>query len=340
LEEWPVCIQDVYPAYITWEQFVKNRSILRSNWYRHESQGAPRKGAALLQGIVFCGRCGARMRISHYATKEQRSPAYSCVDAYQKTASATCQTMVAKVVDEAVTRQFLRVVSPAKIEIALQALQELEANHAERCRQWDLQLQQADYEVELARRRYEAIDPENRLVAAELEARWEEALRHREQLQRDRRVLQRQQEEPLSEKNRQLIKELSNDLERIWNADSTSMEDRKTLLRLLIKRVHLDGVTEPGKIRIQMEWHTGAHTRTIIDRPPVGVWAPKTPEVAVSRIRELLPNHDYASIASKLNQEGYRTAKGLAYDNYVVGYIVRTRGWGRKRGSGGKRAKG
>ena len=339
VDEWPVCIQDFYPAYITWEQFVENRNTLRSNWYRSESRGAPRKGAALLQGIVYCGCCGARMRISHYSTKEKRSPAYSCVDAYVKSARPTCQTMTAKVVDEAVTKQFLSVVSPAKIEIALQALEQLDANRDERCRQWDLQLQQADYEVELAQRRYEAIDPENRLVAAELEARWEEALRHREQLQRDRSVSQRQQEEPLNAKNRQLIKDLSNDLERVWTAESTSMEDRKTLLRFLIKRVHLDGVTEAGKIRIQIEWHTGTRTSTTIDRPPVGVWAPKTPEDAVKRIRELLGEHDYTTIASMLNQEGYRTAKGLAYGNHVVGYIVRSRGWGRKRNNAGKRAK-
>jgi DNA invertase Pin-like site-specific DNA recombinase len=140
VDEWPVCIHDFYPAYITWEQFVENRSTLRSNWCRPDSDGAPRKGTALLQGIAYCGCCGAQMRISHYSTKEKRSPAYSCVDAYMKKASATCQTMVAKVVDDAVAKQFLSVVSPAKIEIAIQALEQLEADRDERCRQWDLQL--------------------------------------------------------------------------------------------------------------------------------------------------------------------------------------------------------
>ena len=117
------------------------------------------------------------------------------------------------------------------------------------------------------------------------------------------------------------------------------MQDRKTLLQLLIKRVHLDGVTEAGKIRIQVQWHTSARTSIIIDRPPVGVWAPKTPEGAVSRIRELLGKHNYTTIASMLNEEGFRTAKGLAYNMNVVSYVVRSRGWGHKKNNAGKRAK-
>lgn len=105
------------------------------------------------------------------------------------------------------------------------------------------------------------------------------------------------------------------------------MEDRKMLLRFLVKRVHIDGVTEQGRIRIEIEWHTGARTSTKIDRPLVGVWAPKTPKKAVVRIRELLQHCDYATIARKLNEEGYQSAKGLPFNYMIVGYVVRSRGW-------------
>jgi hypothetical protein len=239
-------------------------------------------------------------------------------------------------VDEAVTKLFLSAVSPAKIEIALGAMEELEASRREACRQWDLQLQQVDYEVELARRRYEAADPENRLVAAELEAEWEDALRRRELLQRERAEFERQHDQSLSREDRHLLEELSADLEQVWNAPTTSMEERKALLRFLIKRVHLDGVTEAGKIEIQVEWHTGARTSMTIDRPQVGVWAPRTPERAVRRIRQLWPDHNYATIAEMLNQEGLKSAKGLPFGDQTVGYIVRSRGWSRKRGKGEK----
>jgi hypothetical protein len=230
-------------------------------------------------------------------------------------------------------------VSPAKIEIALHALEEWEADRAEARRQWDLQLQRADYEVELARRRYEATDPANRLVAGELEARWEEALRQREHLRSQRAEFERRQEQPPSVADRRRIRNLAGDLGRVWDAATTSMEDRKTLLQFLVKRVHVDGVTEAGKIRLDVELHTGAHTRLTIDRPQVGVWAPKTPAAAVERIYELLPGEDYTAIAARLNAEGFHTAKGLAFDDKAVGYIARTRGRGRGRGKHGRRGK-
>jgi DNA invertase Pin-like site-specific DNA recombinase len=339
MEDWPVCLRDVYPAYIPWEQFVQNREVLRSNGYGFGKRGAARRGRALLQGIVYCGRCGARMSVLYYSTKEKRAPGYGCFYEYHRHAGKTCQCFSSAGVDAAVAEVFLDVVSPAKIEIALHALEELESDHAEACKQWDLQLRRADYEVELARRRYEASDPENRLVCAELEALWEVALRQRERLQRQRTEFEHRREHPLGDPDREQIRDLASDLGRVWQAETTSMEDRKTLIRFLIKRVHLDGVTEAGKIRIDVEWHTGVHTTLSIDRPLVGVWAPKTPQAAVGRIQELLPGEDYTAIAERLNAEGYSTAKGLKYDARSVGYIARSRGWGRGRGSHGKQGR-
>jgi DNA invertase Pin-like site-specific DNA recombinase len=339
LEDWTVCLRDVYPAYITWEQFVQNQEILRSNGYGFGKRGAARRGKALLQGIVSCGRCGARMSVLYYSTREKRAPGYGCFYEYHRHGGKTCQCFSSAGVDAAVAGLFLDVVSPAKIEIALHALEELESDHVEARKQWDLQLQRADYEVELARRRYEASDPENRLVSAELEALWEGALRRRERLQRERTEFERRQEHPLGKADREQIRDLASDLGRVWGAETTSMEDRKTLIRFLIKRVHLDGVTEAGKIRIDVEWHTGAHTVLTIDRPLVGVWAPRTPQAAVERIRELLPGEDYAAIAVKLNTEGFSTAKGLTYDEKSVGYIARSRGLGRGRGKHGMQGK-
>jgi DNA invertase Pin-like site-specific DNA recombinase len=336
LEDWPVCLHDVYPAYITWEQFVRNQEVLRSNGYGFGKRGAPRRGRALLQGIVYCGRCGAKMSVLYYSTKEKRAPGYGCFHEYHRRGGTACRCFSAAGVDTAVAKVFLDVVSPAKIEIALRALEELEADRAEAKKQWDLQLQRADYEAELARRRYEASDPDNRLVAAELETLWESRLRQREHLRRQRAEFEHRQEHPLGEVERDQIRDLASDLERVWQAETTSMEDRKALVRFLIRRVHLDGVTESGRIRIDVEWHTGAHTRLTVDRPLVGVWAPKTPAAAVARIEELLPEEDYATIAEKLNAEGFRTAKGLAYDQWSVGYIARSRGWGRGRGKRGQ----
>jgi DNA invertase Pin-like site-specific DNA recombinase len=330
VEDWPVCLQGVYPAYITWEQFLENQQTLHDNWFRGDRQGAPRNGRALLQGIVFCGHCGERMRINSYSTKEKRVPAYTCCHAYNKHAGSTCQSITSPGIDQAVTDLFLGAVNPAKVEIALQAVHELQSHRESAVRQWDAELQQAEYEAQLARRRYEAADPDNRLVAGELEARWEEALRELQQRKRDRRAFVDQQASPMLARDERLVRELSDDLATVWHAETTSMEDRKKLLRFLIRRVHLDGVSQAGKIRVEVEWHTGAHSALVIDRPPVGVWAPKTPVEVEQRIQELLPEYDQAMIADILNREGYRSAKGLPFNRSTVGYIARTRGWGRK----------
>ncbi len=333
-EDWPVCIHGAFPGYISWEQYLENRHLLRGNWYRHESRGAPRKGAALLQGIVYCSRCGSKMGIQHYAAKEKRNPAYTCYHAYQYEGAAGCQCMSAAGIDRAVTDLFLGAVSPARVEIALRALEQWEQDRQAARKQRELQIQQAEYEVALARRRYEAVDPANRLVAGELETQWEQALKTLEGLQRSFRQWDQDQGSGVGPKERGRLKELSADLERVWSAATTTAEDRKTLLRFLVKRVHLDGVTEPGKIQIEVEWHTGASTTLTTDRPLVGVWAPRTPEKVVRRIHELHTGCTQAEIAEKLNEEGLLSAKGKHFTMSTVGYVIRSRGWGQKRNTG------
>lgn len=122
---------------------------------------------------------------------------------------------------------------------------------------------------------------------------------------------------------------MATDLGKVWHAAATGNADRKELVRFLVRRVYLDGVTEPGTIRIEVEWHTGARSSVTVPRLAVGAWAPKTPPAAIERIRELIPVHDYKTIARMLTAEGFRTAKGLIFDFYSLGFVARSRGWGR-----------
>jgi hypothetical protein len=229
-------------------------------------------------------------------------------------------------VDQAVTDLFLGAVSPAKVEIALRALEEWEQDRQAARKQRELQIQQAEYEVALARKRYEAVDPANRLVASELEFQWEQALKSLEELHGGFRQWEQNQGGILGLRERGQLKELSVDLERVWKAATTTSEERKTLLRFLVKRVHLDGVSVSGKIRIEVEWHTGASSTLMIDRPLVGVWAPRTPEKVVRRIKELLKDCTQAEVAHKLNEDGLKSAKGKSFNVYTVGYVIRSRG--------------
>jgi DNA invertase Pin-like site-specific DNA recombinase len=334
LADWPVCVRDAYPAYLTWDQFVRNQQTLRDNWFRHDTRGAPRKGMALLQGIARCGRCGARMSVFHYSTKEKRAPGYGCVAGYIN-GGATCQMMSSAPIDAAVAELFLAAVTPAQVDVALRALEAFEAEQTAARRQRRMQIERAEYEVELARRRYEKADPANRLVAAELEVRWEAALRECERLTREAEQLERRVVQPLGAAERKRVLAMAADLGQVWHAATTGMADRKELLRFLVHRVYLDGVTEPGQVRVTVEWHTGARTAVTVPRLAVGAWAPKTSAAVVERIRALLPTSEYAAIATVLNGEGFRTAKGLPFNLYSVGYIARSRGCGR---SGVKRS--
>src|SRR5262249_29498370 len=193
--DWPVCARDVYPGYISWDEFVRNQQTLRDNWFRAGTRGAPRRGQALLQGIARCGRCGARMSAFYYSTKEKRAPGDGCV-AGDVDGGPTCQMMSSAPVDAAVSELFLAAVTPAQVDVALRAVDAYEADQAEARKQRQMQIQRAEYEVEIARRRYEATDPANRLVAAELEVRWEETLRERERLKREAEELDRRVARP------------------------------------------------------------------------------------------------------------------------------------------------
>lgn len=208
--------------------------------------------------------------------------------------------------------------------------EELDTDQRARQRQWDLQLQRADYEVELTRRRYEASDPENRLVAAALEAEWEAALRRREQLVRERADADRAPAASLPEVDRQRVRELAGNLGQVWSAETTTMEERKALLRFLVKRVHVDGVSESGKVRIEVEWHTGTRTSLSVDRPPTHAWLRRTSAEVLDRIRQLLADHTYEGIAKRLNREGYRSAHGRKFTRANVGMLLRNRGQGRR----------
>jgi hypothetical protein len=165
-----VNITDHHPAYISWEEFLKNQERLRQNWTREGNRGVPREGSALLQGIVYCGVCGRKMSVqNHTAKRSSRSPSYICGRGYQDGDEKICQSMTSRPVDAAVVEAFLTAASPMSLKVATRVLDQVEQDLTAQRRQRELQLEQARYEVRLAQRQYDSVDPSNRLVAAELE---------------------------------------------------------------------------------------------------------------------------------------------------------------------------
>ena len=315
MEDWPVLIQDAYPAYITWEQYLSNQEKLRQNaqgasWTR----GAPRSGAALLQGIVTCARCGRPMHV-HYT----HSPAYICDFETRAYGGPRCQNFTLAHIDPVVSQLVLEAVQPARLEAALAALDQLAQEHRVLENHWGQRLERARYEVDLARRRYEQVDPDNRLVAAELERLWEEKLQNLSHVEREWQLWKTSHLRSLSDLDQAAIRDLAEDLPALWQAETTTQEDRKRLLRCLIRDVSLDSVSQPGYSQIHIRWHAGAATTITVPRPARGT--PPATHV-IERIRDMAQNHPDDLIADLLNQQNFPTATGLPWTRSRV-YAVR-----------------
>ena len=323
LEEWPVCIQDHHEGYISWDEYLFNQQQLKQNNYLPTTQGAAREGGALLQGLVWCGYCGAKMGVNGYSEREHRRPRYNCSHAYSEGAAHTCQTMTSKPIDDLVVSLFLETLAPSQIKIALQAVEQLQQERQALQLQWEQQLEQARYEVQFAQRQYDAVDPDNRLVAAELERRWNDKLETLQKLEKAFAEAQQQSRFTINEKEKQAMENLAQDLPAVWHAETTTDVERKQLLRYAISEVQLDGVTTAGKITIRITWHSGAVTERQIDRMKVGAWAPRTDDKVIERIRDLASTHTVNDIAERLNQEGLHSAHGRAFRDYHVLYIAR-----------------
>jgi DNA invertase Pin-like site-specific DNA recombinase len=323
LEDWPVCLQDHHESYIAWEEYLANRRRLHQNRFRATTSGAPREGGALLQGIVWCGRCGAKMGVNSHAVRERRRPSYICDHAYAQGARHTCQSMTSGPIDTFVVSLFFEALAPARIKIALEAVEQLQHERQALHHQWQQQLEQARYDARLAQRQYDTVDPECRLVAAELERRWNDKLEALQTLEHAYAEAQREARFSVSAEEQRAMATLARDLPAVWNAPTTTDPERKQLLRYLIAEVQLDGVGTPGLIELRIVWRSGAVTRHRIERLKVGSWAPRTDPQVIERLRALAPDHTVAEIVACLDREGWRSAHGRAFRDHHILYLAR-----------------
>jgi DNA invertase Pin-like site-specific DNA recombinase len=313
LESWEVLRRDSHPAYLSWEQFLRNRQRLRENG--HVKEGGPRaarEGSALLQGIACCGRCGRRMTL-RYSGRDSY-PLYICYHHTDTGEHVRCQSVAAHRVDLFVEERILDAIRPMGIEAAIAAVEELERRSADLRRQWEHRIQQADYDAGLARRRYEAVDPDNRLVAGNLERDWEEKLRELERLKKEHAERTSKPPIRIADRDRELLHELAEDLPRLWHAETTKSSDRKRVVRILVREVWLCQEDEPRQTRVRIHWQTGAVTEARVARPlPIGLRFTTPPQI-VERILEMQTRHEHPKkIAETLDREGLRTAQGKRF---------------------------
>ncbi len=320
IDEWPIVVHNVYPAYITWEQFMANQEQLAADQSRYDEQrpGAPKKGQALLQGILRCGRCGAQMRLQ-YSGSQGEFPVYTCVYALTEYAAPCCQEVRGLGLDAEVEQLLLEALTPDQLALAVSALEALEQEHTALKRQRELHLERSRYECQRAQRQYDAVEPENRLVARTLEQQWEAKLRAVEKAEQEFHAWEQQAQLQLSAADRADILKLGADLPKVWYAPSTTTAERKQIVRLLIKEVLVDQKRVPGTVWFQINWQTGAVSEHTYVRRVRAYADYANRERLQQRIRELhAEQRTDAEIAEMLNTEGFRTTKLGLFNNKTI----------------------
>jgi DNA invertase Pin-like site-specific DNA recombinase len=327
IDSWEVCLQDVYPAYISWEEFVSNQKRISANQnnYYQNKQGVAHQGRAMLQGIVLCGICGCHMA-SQYQGRDNQ-PIYSCEIELREYASPRCQIVRGLAVDAEVERLVLGALAPDRIVLALGALEQLESEAVTLERQWQLRIERARYEATRAQRQYHTCEPENRLVARTLEHLWEEKLRGVEEVEKEFQVWRKQHHTVFTADDRRQILAIGEDLPRLWSAPSTTNADRKQIIRLVIKSVVLDRNRERGKIWFKINWQTGATTEHWLKRRTANYREHADREQLRKRMGELNDQEKTGpEIAAILTAEGFRTTRGEEINNVGVCYLRKL--WG------------
>lgn len=301
--DWPVVIHDAHPAYITWEQFLRNQQQLTRNQILSPSTnpGPVREGAGLLQGIVICGQCGRRMTTCYQ--EDGVRPVYQCDATFRRLGGSRCQTLRGQRIDAAVTRALLTAIQPAQLELSIATLEQVEKRQSQIERQWQLRLERAQYESDLARRRLLAVEPENRLVARTLEKEWNEKLEAVAAVEKAYAKARAAIPHLATAAERKQVLALAKDLPAVWQASTTTHAQRKRLLRFLIKDVTLTG--HETTIHIGIRWQTEAVTVLTVPRA-----TKRTASCIITRIRELAETHHAdGEIAALLNQAGWTTSR-------------------------------
>lgn len=316
--EWDVLLKGHHEGYIDWSEFERNQKQLAANAYGKAGDvKSGRGGRALLAGLLVCGRCGRRVSVAYTGRFPQ--PVYRCA---RLDTSPRCMSFGGSRVDAAMAVELMRVVEPMAIEAARYAEQMQMESLSEQRRMIDLELQQAQYDATLAERRYAACDPDNRLIAAQLEKNWEAALRRVHACEaRLASVRPVAAAIPVPDFDR-----LAQDLQAAWNAPGVTMRMRQQLVRALIVNIVADVDEEAREVILTIHWQGGQHSQLRIRKPKSGEHGCRTPDDALAVIRSMASRWSDQDIAASLNRMGMLTGQGKTWTAHRVGSIRQVRG--------------
>jgi hypothetical protein len=312
--EWAIVLHGHHEGFIDWPTFETNQARIAANTRprAHEAGGAVREGAALLQGIAICGRCGRKLRV--YYSGRSATPGYHCSgNNITNGRGEHCLRVGGRQIDDAIAKAFLAALAPAGLEAALQAAEQIESDHDTALAQLRRQLERTRYEAQRAERRYRAVDPDNRLVARGLEAEWEKGLSAVRAAEAELARREQQRPRALSAEERAGILALGSDLDRVWSAPSTTDRDRKELLRALLEEVIVAIDRDQRQAHLTLRWRGGLIRELDLALPRSQPAPNRTDDETVELVRRLAAHHPDAIIAGILNRQGRPTATGLRF---------------------------
>lgn len=323
-EECAVLLKDRCPAYISWQQYQANLRQMANNQVRGQTRGPARQGSALLGGLLVCGRCGCRMMVRYSQSQKDGETGsnrayYFCQRHAIEYGSEVCQSLAGCVLDEFVTKQILIVLQPATLQLSLTAAEDIQQQRKQLDQQWQHRLERAQYDADRAARQYDCVEPENRLVARELERQWEQRLLELHELREQYKRFCDQLPATLSPADREQIQTLSADIGQLWHLHQTTTADRKAIARHLIQQVVVTAPSGTQHMDVTIHWAGGFTSHHSLVRPVARYDQLDNYEQLIQRVLELMARKQTsAQIAEHLNREGYRPPKRRQTFNAAV----------------------
>jgi DNA invertase Pin-like site-specific DNA recombinase len=309
VDQWEVVIRDHHPGYLDWATFVRHQSLIGANAYMKPGvRKSARGGRSLLAGLLRCRRCGHTLHVS-YGGRDSTSPEFSCLRRHHQTGSARCISFRGTCVEEAVSGQILQAIEPTVIDAAIEASRRLETRHQEQREALRLEVEQARYDARLAARRYERVDPDMRLVAAELEARWNSSLERVRELEA-RLAAFDARADPQQPVDERALHALAQDVPVLWRDPATDMRLKQRIVRILIHEIIADIDDDSRAIVLVIHWHGGRHTEVRVTKPASGRTQRCTDADAIALVRRMAGRWRDDAIAAQLNLLGWRTGTG------------------------------
>ena len=327
-EQWAVLIPGHHPGFITWETYEANIARLRVNWRppRGHGGGAPREGAALLQGLMRCGRCGRIMQTG-YSGPKGNSPRYVCARAKQLYGTERgCCSIGGGRLEKTILAELFAVLEPASLEATAKALAEAEEHHQRRLAAFELAVERARYEADRASRQFDAVEPENRLVARTLERVWEDRLAAVRRAENDLRAQQAHRPATLTEAELAWVSSAGADVKAVFHAPTTTTPERKQLIRAVISEVVVTIHDQQRVADLQIIWQGGAVTELSMAMTRKGAHTRTTSEDTVQLVRRLAGHYDDKTIALVLSKQHRRTSTGLTWTKSRVKALRVSRG--------------